>query len=307
MSLDLPFSTGITLHHEPYPFISAQKFTSTLTNRVVLITGASRGIGRATALAFASAGASVAVLARTAPDLQTLAAEIKQKHGTKVLTITGDILGDASVIVKEVEEKLGPIDILINNAGVEHMARFVEEKDINTWWKVMEVNVKAPIAMIHAVLPTFLKRGKGAVITVGSAAADLPLVFQSSYDASKAAVQKAIQILDLELREKGILNFVIHPGNIKTDLNQGAAVIGADMKALMDSWAPYMTDTLELPAQSMVALAVLGLNGKGQGGDERVQVLSGRYWDVQDDLEEILGKKGEIEQRNLYQLRIRKL
>jgi NADP-dependent 3-hydroxy acid dehydrogenase YdfG len=74
--------------------------------------------GRATALAFASAGASLAVLARTAPDLQTLATEIKGKYGTKVLTITGDILGEAAAIVKEVEEKLGPIDVLVNNAGI---------------------------------------------------------------------------------------------------------------------------------------------------------------------------------------------
>jgi hypothetical protein len=182
------------------------------------------------------------------------------------------------------------------------MARFVEERDINAWWKVMGVNVKAPIAMIRAVLPGFIKRGKGTVITVGSAAADLPLVFQSSYDALKAAVQKAIQILDMELREEGILNFVIHPGNIETDLNQGSAVVGQDMKELMDSWAPYMIDTLELPAQSMVALAVFSLNAKEKEGDDSVEVLSGRYWDVQDDLEEILTKKAEIEERDLYQL-----
>jgi len=68
-----------------------------------------------------------------------------------------------------------------------------------------------------------------------------------------------------------------------------------------------MTDALELPAQSMVALAVLSVNEKDKGGDEKIKVLSGRYWDVGDDLEEILAKKDEIEERNLYQLRIRKL
>ena len=107
MALDFPVSTGITLHHEPYPFISAQKFTSTLTGRVVLITGASRGIGRATALAFASAGASVAIMARTAPSLDTLASEITEKYGTPALPIVGDVLGDAAAIVNEVEGKLG--------------------------------------------------------------------------------------------------------------------------------------------------------------------------------------------------------
>ena len=100
----------------------------------------------------------------------------------------------------------------------------------------MEVNVRGPISMIHAVLPSFMERKKGTVITVGSAAADLPLVFQSSYDASKAAIMKAVQILDMELREYGVLNFVVHPGSVKTELNQGEAVVGGDMKKLMDGW-----------------------------------------------------------------------
>lgn len=69
----------------------------------------------------------------------------------------------------------------------------------------------------------------------------------------------------------------------------------------------YMTDDIELPAQSMVALAVLAGNDEDKGGDERVKVLSGRYWDVKEDLEQILEKSGEIAERDLYHLRIRKL
>ena len=69
----------------------------------------------------------------------------------------------------------------------------------------------------------------------------------------------------------------------------------------------YMTDDIELPAQSMVALAVLAGNNEDKGGDERVKVLSGRYWDVKEDLEQILEKSGEIAERDLYHLRIRKL
>lgn len=68
-----------------------------------------------------------------------------------------------------------------------------------------------------------------------------------------------------------------------------------------------MIDSIELPAQSMVALAVLAGNEKGKGGDERVKALSGRYWDMNDDLEQILEKSGEIAERDLYHLRIRKL
>lgn len=114
--------------------------------------------------------------------------------------------------------------MLINNAGIYRMSRFSEEKDIEAYWKVFEVNVKGPLALLHAVLPGFIKRGKGTVITVGSSAADLPLPYQSSYDASKAAVQKSIQILDMELRDHGILNFLIQPGVTKTDLGRGAVI-----------------------------------------------------------------------------------
>ncbi|KAH8777217.1 hypothetical protein BGZ57DRAFT_953036 [Hyaloscypha finlandica] len=288
-SVDLNLSTGITQHHEPYPFITAFNKPTTLTGRIVLVTGASRGIGRNTALAFAAAGASVAVLARTAADLATLASEIKEKYGTPVLAITGDVLADPGSIVCQVEEKFGKID-----------------KDISAYWRVFEVNVKGPLSLLHAVLPGFQKRGKGTVITVGSSAADLPLPFQSSYDASKAAVQKAIQILDMELRELGVLNFLIQPGTMATHLGRGA-VIGGGFGELLSGYAKYMIDSIDLPAQSMVALAVLAGNEKDKGGDERVKRLSGRYWDVSDDLEQILEKSAEIAERDLYHLRIRKL
>jgi NADP-dependent 3-hydroxy acid dehydrogenase YdfG len=235
-TVDLNLSTGITQHHEPYPFLTALNKPTSLLGRVVLITGASRGIGRNAALTFAAAGASVAVLARTAADLETLEAEIKEKYGTPVLAITGDVLADPASIVSQVEEKFGRIDVLINNAGIYRMSHFSQEKDISAYWRVFEVNVKGPLALLHAVLPAFQKQKKGIVITVGSTAADLPLPFQSSYDASKAAVQKAIQILDMELREHGVLNFVIQPGTMLTGLGSGA-VIGEDFMALLSGYA----------------------------------------------------------------------
>lgn len=122
-----PTSQGITTHHTPYPFISAPKHLKKLTSKVVLITGASRGIGRSTALAFASAGASVAVLARSASSLESLVEEITTKFGTPVLAITGDVLTDAVGVVKQVEAKLGSVDILVNNAATTRMRRFTEE------------------------------------------------------------------------------------------------------------------------------------------------------------------------------------
>lgn len=304
--MEIAVSTGITPHYDAYPFIAASKFTGSLTGKVVLITGASRGIGRATALAFAAAGAHVAGLSRTSKDIDSVIAEIKSMHNVPALAVIGDVLSKAKDIVDKVEKALGPIDVLVNNAGIMRVSRFEEEVDLDFWWRVMEINVRAPIALIHAVTPSFIARGRGTIITLGSAAADIPLEFMSSYSASKAAVIKAIQIIDLELKPKGILNFVIHPGSIKTSSNSGELSVdnfnGKEMQDMMDRFASYMTDTADLPAQSMVALAALG----EKKGDE-VKVLSGRYFDCHDDLGEILEKSGDIEKRGLYQLRIRKL
>jgi short-subunit dehydrogenase len=174
---------------------------------------------------------------------------------------------------------------------------------------VFEVNIKAPTQLIHAVLPSFLSRpgSPKVIITVGSSSADLPLPFLTAYTASKAGIVKTIQILDMELREKGIFNYLIHPGNIKsTSLTHSSeATVGQEMKDMLDGFkkSGAMDDTTALPADSMVALAALS-----QGNEkERIGVLSGRYWDVQDDLEELLAQQEGIQKRGLYQLRVRRL
>jgi len=105
----------------------------------------------------------------------------------------------------------------------------------------------------------------------------------------------------MELREKGIVNFVVQPGGVKTDITD--SVVGDDLIAIMDGFKQYMTDTLELPGHSMVALAARSL----QGDEGRVNWLSGRFWDCEEDLEELIAKKEEIEKKGLYHLRIRKL
>ena len=294
-------STGITIHSDTYPFISPSRYRASLSGKVVLVTGASRNIGRATCLAFAQAGAHIAALARTSSALDSLISEITTQYRVPALAITSDVVDDAPSIVKQVEEVLGPIDILINNAGMNRMARFAKEKDFATWWRVWEVNTLAPLALIHALLPTFLARGHGTVITVGSAVTDTPSPFLSSYVGSKAGTQKAIQLIDLELQPQGILNFVVHPGVTVSELSAGDdSIIGEEMKGILSGYLKYLTDTPDLSAHSMVALA--GLAEEGKAG-----FLSGRFWDAAEDLEELMQKKDQIVSDDLYNLRLRKL
>lgn len=253
----------------------------------------------------------MAVLARSASSLESLVEEITTKFGTPVLAITGDVLTDAVGVVKQVEAKLGSVDILVNNAATTRMRRFTEESapDLDAWWKVFEVNVKAPIALLHAVLPSFLEKKKGVVITVGSAVVEFPIPFIPAYSSSKTAITKAIQLLDLELAPLGILNFIVHPGVVKTALSRGKGatgegdlVVGNEMKEIRKSYEEYLVDEPELAAQTFVALAVLATEG-----DERVRTLSGRYFDVEEDLEEVLDRYEEIEKGDLYKLGLKKL
>ncbi|KUJ10797.1 NAD(P)-binding protein [Mollisia scopiformis] len=314
MSFTFPSSTGIAIHHTPYPFISPSKFTNKLTGKVILITGASRGIGRAT-LAFASTGASLALLSRTASTLSSLVQEITSLYPqTPTLSITADVLSSSPfTIIAEIEAKLGKVDILINNAGTYRMRPFLEEQtasDIDQWWHIFEVNVKAPIALMHACLPSFVEKKHGIVINVGSlVAAETSFPNVASYAASKAALLRVTELLDLELREKGVKSFYIHPGQVKTDMSLGRGagekgVVGSEMREVTKGFEPLLNDEPELAAWSMVALAVLA----GKDGDERVGVLSGRYWNVEEDLGELLERTREIEEGGgLYRLGIGRL
>lgn len=123
---------------------------------------------------------SQSVLARTSKDLETLTSVIKTRYSVPALAITGSILDSGAKIIAEVESELGPMDVLVNNAGIQRMSRFASETDLSGWWKTVELNLLGPISMIHAVLPGFKVRGHGTIITVGSAVADITVPFMSS-------------------------------------------------------------------------------------------------------------------------------
>jgi NADP-dependent 3-hydroxy acid dehydrogenase YdfG len=123
-----------------------------------------------------------------------------------------NVLSDPVQIVSDVEKRLGPIDILVNNAGISRLGPLYLEKNIYIRWHVQEINVKAPMALIHACLPSMMKRGSGKTITLGSAAADNSFRFGSAYGESKAVQQKAHRCLDIEMRGEGIVFYCIHPG-----------------------------------------------------------------------------------------------
>jgi short-subunit dehydrogenase len=185
-----------------------------LGGKRVLITGASRGIGESLARAFAGAGATVALVARTHDALQTLAAELR---GT---AHTADLSDSAQVrtLVKRVEDEVGPVDVLVNNAGIENSsAGFTDapDEDLRT---VTEVNYLAPAELCRRVIPGMLRRGGGHIVNVSSMAGCVALPGTVTYSASKAALSHFTAGLRADLRGLPIHTTLVELGPIPTDM-----------------------------------------------------------------------------------------
>ena len=227
-------------------------------SRVAVVTGASRGIGRATAIALADAGFDVAVLARTQHEgtaiddsdsgqgralpgsLESTAAEIESR-GQRALPLVADLL-DRPSLTKAVDQalsELGRIDVLVNNAvhtGAGSMLRFVDTS-IEQFETKVQANYLAPLVLIKAVLPSMLQRGGGTIVTVTSHTAtnDPPAPVGNggwglAYAASKGAVHRVAGILAVELGDRGITAYNLDPGNVATErmaVNAGDLGLGA--------------------------------------------------------------------------------
>ena len=301
----VPHHTNITRHSDSYSFIDPSKHRDALTGKTVLITGAGRGIGRATALAFAVAGANVACLSRTYSDIEAVGNEVRSL-GAEATVFQCDVTDPSQPrrVVKAVEDKYGAIDFLINNAGTSRISTIEHETDFEVPWSVMETNLRGPLAFTHAVTPGMVARGSGTIINVVSALAVTNPPYFWAYSAAKAGIIKATHILDKELRPKGISTYAVHPGMVADTtlgvgaLNEAALEKDPDLGGFMKAFTPSMGDQLALPADTFVTLCA----------NQDVHLLSGRYVDSCQDLGEVLeaAKRGELEGdgEGLYSLKV---
>jgi len=184
----------------------------------VAITGASVGIGEALAHAFAREGASLSLVARRKERLDAIAGALA---GTKVFVHEADLSVSerAADWIAPAEEALGPIDVLINNAGVQHIEP-AELADVEGGERLLRLNVFTPLRLVRAVLPGMIARGRGTIVDIASMAAITPMPGMYYYNASKGALANASEGLRGELRGTGVHVVTVYPGPVDTDMGR---------------------------------------------------------------------------------------
>jgi len=192
--------------------------TGKLAGKVAIVTGASRGIGRAISIAFAQEAATIVLAARSMPKLQETA-ELVQQAGGKAEIIITDLLRDESIknLIREVGDKLGRLDILVNNAGTTHSSKF-EETKTEDWLRCLQVNATAPFILCREALPLLRKAITSYIINISSVVGVKGYPLQCAYTASKHAVRGMTISLAEELNGTSVRVHLICPGGVDTEL-----------------------------------------------------------------------------------------
>ena len=192
-----------------------------LNNRVVLVTGAANGMGRALCLKIGREGGHVGMIDCDAANLGTLSAELKEVNATcfPAVADVGD-RNQSRAAIKRIIAALGPVDILIAAAGTCDIINFDDLK-IPTLEDTLRINFLGVVYAIESVLPEMLQRGHGRIVVLVSLTAFVPLPFENAYSASKAAVAAYLQCLRPPLRRRGIQVVSVYPGFVRTALLQG--------------------------------------------------------------------------------------
>jgi NAD(P)-dependent dehydrogenase (short-subunit alcohol dehydrogenase family) len=244
---------------------------------VAFVTGAGRGIGENVARALAEDGWSVVVGARTRSEVDAVAAAI----GGRAVEL--DVSSPSSIA--EVFAAVGPVDLLVNNAGIGGRSSSFLDEGPDDWWRVFEVNVRGPYLCCRAVVPSMVERGGGRIVNVASGAAYLPLSGGGStaYGPSKAALHRFAELLAGELAPQNVFVFSISPGLVRTAMTEH---FGDDAP-----WTPPEC------APTLVRKLATG----------RYDALAGRYLHAEhDDVDDLLGRIDDLRERDLNSIRLRR-
>lgn len=275
-----------------------QEGTVQLDGRVAVITGASMGIGRAIATAFASEGASLMLCARGREGLEETQAALRP-HGRRVEIMRADV-GDeaeAGAVIERAERAFGGIDILVNNAGVYGPIGPVWENDPEEWWAAVRINLLGTFLMCRHAMPVLARGGGGSIVNMAGGGALSPFPRYTAYGISKAGVVRFTETLAEEAKELGIRVNAIAPGFVVTRLHQETVRAGERAgKAFLEKTREVLREG-GVPAETPAALAVFLASDESSG-------LSGRVLSAVWDSWRDLGPRiPEIMERDVYTMR----
>ena len=217
---------------------------SILQNRVVVVTGASSGIGEACAVAFAEKGASVVLAARRAERL----AGLVERLGDAALAVTTDVTDEAAVqnLFDRAVERFGTVDVLINNAGIADSTA-VYEMSLDTWRQVIETNLTSAFLCSRAAFRVMKDKGRGRILNIGSISARVPRQNSPAYAASKWGLDGLFCRLAIDGREFNIAASIFHPGIVATEIAPGAVKLPEDFAASPEDIAGVIVHMCDLP------------------------------------------------------------
>jgi NAD(P)-dependent dehydrogenase (short-subunit alcohol dehydrogenase family) len=269
---------------------------------VVLITGGGRGLGQAFALALAQTGAQVAATARSESELTQTVTSIEQAGG-RALALPADVTDQHAVarVVVATESQLGPIDVLINNAGRFRALGPAVQVDPDDWWREVEINLRGPFLCARAALPGMMARGHGRIINIASGAGLEGIEAISAYGVSKTALIRLTETLAIETQPYGITVLAVGPGTVRTPMSNYAATSPQvrERAPVVQQWFQQVfQEGLDTPMEQAVELLVALALG-------RADALSGCFLDVDDDLEELIAQAEAIRSEERLKLRLR--
>jgi NAD(P)-dependent dehydrogenase (short-subunit alcohol dehydrogenase family) len=268
-----------------------------LDGQVALVTGGGRGIGRAIGEALAAAGARVALAARSGDELAEAVAAVEAGGGVaRGWTLDVTDLGAVAGVAAEAEAALGPVTLLVNNAGTAQEPGPLWEADPGDWWRDLEVHVRGAFNCCRAVLPGMVERRRGRVVNIGSlvGARDEPYV--TAYACAKATLFRLTGTLAAETAGHGISVLCVSPGLVRTRMVEESLLGEAGRR-----WRPQITAVP--PEEYTLAQRTGDLLVRIAAGE--ADPLSGRFLHAEDDLDELLADAGRVAAEDLLTLRLR--
>jgi NAD(P)-dependent dehydrogenase (short-subunit alcohol dehydrogenase family) len=283
-----------TLHARSPSTACSSRWRSPLA--VAVVTGASRGIGRAVALGLAQRGFAVGLVARTRVDLEE-AQELIEAHGGIATTVEADVTDGRLVneALGTIEKRLGPAGVLVNNAGSLLAIGPLWEVDPQDWWSDVMTSLGGAFNFCRAVVPGMIERREGRIVNVTSYAGTRPAPYQTGYGCAKAALASLTESLAASLEQYGVKVFSAAPGFTSTEMTRRLIESDAGRRWLPEAGQARVVD-IERSAQLICLLA---------GGE--ADQLNGRFLHALDDVPSLLANLEEIRREDLYAPRLRRL